>query len=1543
MLLNTNVDRALFEGAREERSAAGIAPAQARAAMHSLLDGWAQRHQTRTALRELCTLLRACVDTQASQLDLETFDPDDVALVPSDVLARLDSVERIDLPRRCNADAVERWACCPPRLAVLTAHDIQAAPNRALDLRAAGRLHTFATTGELQVEAAINVTIHRKTPEPPDKPLVIRAGSLRCTTVESFMSHANALRLAGGGQRAQSLAACLQVMCTDAFHAEMNALMAARWKGAAALKGLVGLILDDDVIFAAAATAPAAAGESGAPDLRHLPALFSRCLLAVARHSSIAASDSKILNAAQRLAQRLEATGPQAQVDAPSVSAHLRAIGLLSGSGVLTRANSRVYAAAMTLVAAVDHAGFTETATLQSLADAFAGLQDICTAGVMSKNASVLQAFGQLAQLVNTAPAEAASLGEAVPGAMDGLVSALQMNAVRADQLALVGAVARLAMLATHMAHHGPAAFRTTARCLQAFGELVHRHALPDESLREETATALFQRLREAVPAEMARATDCANALQGIRTLIEAHALSDRTPGLSGTVERLAGNLPGAPGDTGPVEVLGSLDHLSHLADSPAIDDTSLLQACARLIAGIAADSMLAAPLGLLAIGLKALGDLAAKNAFARDPRALQTAAACLTACGMNQDFSRVDATSVAPFGQAVQHAARQGLLDHSFLQAGFASFAAQNSRGTRRTEKISSLLLMAVSHGWLAMPARVSSLLPDRQAMPAPQEAALMVEQGVHYLRRERILCADPGRWQADRTVYNEIMRLAPRLPWHAMAEHGPALRSVCEHLDRLQKSVTALGDRIAAALLNDLLCRRAVPALAAWVRTRQPAPCTDATLLETSLVARYLGQPLLPPHQPIPPAAFKCIAESAFIRMSGAPRALPDSALDMPIVYTDGTPVRDRTHDAEAGPLPHALLSRRATSLWRTLLGDDVPPPLVVQLRAEELERPGDIPAHVQHQGQWYRIDLLRGGLNKGDRDSPPQFLGVPVSATGFFNHFLFTSHESRFYAQRALLPEHAERIAASQQNDRPLQPQLAGRFEMAIVPADQAQTAFVPRGDHAHLRAEDGCGFIRERLARQLLGDDGYDALMLGASRQSIQPPARKGVPLTALQFYVAPPEPCEEAVQAFQASAVQTLRHPLDLLATVPPLHELQAAVNGRLHNLALTAYPVHDRGSYRIVLPDTDQFRRLADQGVIMGRNPYDTRSLCRIEPDEIAFSPVPTAQLQVSLTGFAEGGDGLQMQFYKGLLALLPESAWPEGHSQDIVFTSKDVKLHTGFTSLAEKERIQTTGDRSVSLHGVLVVKDIRTASVGVTPRLQEEGLKGDFDGDYDQVFAPVPGLWNLIGAPGMNPKLPKTFTPDHGGSDAEKVIQLMGGLVQDASTLEAQYHALPVEMAGAVRQKLHATHVLRQLFPEGDSWIGCAGLPDNLHSLDAGLQAELIVRREIEILHKAGTDQEKTGLNFALIDLRREEYKAILGPNQRKPWSLRGLEAASRAFASRELSTAEQKALIRDVLGRQLDATLVLNDQMPNRISRRILEWFLGRAPEPPGHALQR
>ena len=81
----------------------------------------------------------------------------------------------------------------------------------------------------------------------------------------------------------------------------------------------------------------------------------------------------------------------------------------------------------------------------------------------------------------------------------------------------------------------------------------------------------------------------------------------------------------------------------------------------------------------------------------------------------------------------------------------------------------------------------------------------------------------------------------------------------------------------------------------------------------------------------------------------------------------------------------------------------------------------------------------------------------------------------------------------------------------------------------------------------------------------------------------------------------------------------------------------TAIPV---AGDKLVLPNMPVWRKLAKDGMIIGRNPYDSKKLKFIPPDKIEFSDELTKMqaFQYTLTGYVKENEKISAEFFKGML-----------------------------------------------------------------------------------------------------------------------------------------------------------------------------------------------------------------------------------------------------------------------------------------------------------------
>lgn len=486
-----------------------------------------------------------------------------------------------------------------------------------------------------------------------------------------------------------------------------------------------------------------------------------------------------------------------------------------------------------------------------------------------------------------------------------------------------------------------------------------------------------------------------------------------------------------------------------------------------------------------------------------------------------------------------------------------------------------------------------------------------------------------------------------------------------------------------------------------------------------------------------------------------------------------------------------------------------------------------------------------------------------------------------------------------------------------------------AGAPGLDYDKLMVQDGCGFIREDLYCRLMGLESQRQAtsIIGPARPDPprSNPRRANLPIDALQHYPLKGNVSERAaiVKEFVDLAWGKLgEKPLESQGTMgsmltglkgAPL--FKALTSGDPLTYMGTAVPVLGN---RLTLPDSVKWRKAVEDqgGFLIGRNPFDSRQLVFVPQKDIDWaSALNGIVVQYSLNGFINESTE---HFAKGLLMVVPTDRWPADLPKDqIVLSAKDLKTSTEFkcpdpnspTAEADQLRIKkdlqdgkdqtfdAQGMRRVQLSGILGSKTQRCWHLIGIPKWMIDRLAGDYDGDEITL---VPALLLQAFAELVrdaddppNSKLPKTSKPDagEGAADIDKLAQVMsGGLVNSASGLTKLYHCL------TPRSLLHAwkmrrdegldTSLFQAIFRGRTQVMGQELVaPFDANDLtqlalvlglkDKGLGATFdptnlahglaFMERELELLHKGGTDEEKTTLDYDAFDQTRSLYWDIL------------------------------------------------------------------------------
>ena len=470
------------------------------------------------------------------------------------------------------------------------------------------------------------------------------------------------------------------------------------------------------------------------------------------------------------------------------------------------------------------------------------------------------------------------------------------------------------------------------------------------------------------------------------------------------------------------------------------------------------------------------------------------------------------------------------------------------------------------------------------------------------------------------------------------------------------------------------------------------------------------------------------------------------------------------------------------------------------------------------VPFRGKKYRIDTYGGSTlkakkKKGETGDTIRAIGVEEAGIAFYRT-LFNFQEGFFYMQRALLP-----------NDEKPTIGLRGRIRGVVHPDGEHAFQFAGLPFKTH----DGWGYIKRSVADTMYAphkkEPPKQETPLPSSKKSQrkkkqQPPqqpkvqqplkeARKLLPKAetanlsyqAFHWYPEDEDTVSEAVRGGlkfieenqdkwqelrkqrqqQKSKKKALPLPTpkkkdeeDDEEEAPSKLMFRALTSGRPRVRNAVAVPVSGES---MVLPThgPNGYFEGADQGLLVGRSPYDNPNLYPIGKEKVIYRgqdereserTTPSdflAQMesvQYTMSGYTyppesvKGGpfEG-QLTFFKGMLGIVPDKLWPEGYEDvDLVVSNQDIKLDEKWEGEAEKPRLEKI--TPFVMQGLLVVKDWYTPQMHVgVPTDVQKWLAGDYDGDLATlIFArDNPELFSLVNEnfkpTGVSPKIKKSFT----------------------------------------------------------------------------------------------------------------------------------------------------------------------------------------------------
>ncbi|WP_437611101.1 hypothetical protein [Erwinia sp. V71] len=193
-------------------------------------------------------------------------------------------------------------------------------------------------------------------------------------------------------------------------------------------------------------------------------------------------------------------------------------------------------------------------------------------------------------------------------------------------------------------------------------------------------------------------------------------------------------------------------------------------------------------------------------------------------------------------------------------------------------------------------------------------------------------------------------------------------------------------------------------------------------------------------------------------------------------------------------------------------------------------------------------------------------------------------------------------------------------------------------------------------------------------------------------------------------------------------------------------------------------------------------------------------------------------------------------------------------------------------------------------------------------------------------------PSLAKTFTlAVEGELDLEKLPQLHSQMLQHASVMMERMLNMPAGERDKLIQQLSPGHILEEFYCS-DQWPTLAGLQQSgeFDRLNNAERARRVVRCELELLNKAGTDLEKVRVDFPLLWQRLQEYRQVLAPymSMPVPWGKGVAERLARARAQYQ-DHAEFLDAANKILQQALDDTHHFAG-LPASITRKNLSYLL-------------
>ncbi|MGA3946360.1 XopAD/skwp family type III secretion system effector [Ralstonia nicotianae] len=504
-------------------------------------------------------------------------------------------------------------------------------------------------------------------------------------------------------------------------------------------------------------------------------------------------------------------------------------------------------------------------------------------------------------------------------------------------------------------------------------------------------------------------------------------------------------------------------------------------------------------------------------------------------------------------------------------------------------------------------------------------------------------------------------------------------------------------------------------------------------------------------------------------------------------------------------------------------------------------EVELPGQLSAFMLARTIRHGDDLLRMDLFGGSHLTP--------STTRVFERLAGAQSIKRYGRLPAVrLADTVPNAPLMKDVIRKLNPQREDWYRMQralleIVPRDHvvegpvrlalladrpqgAEPAFAlrtPEGEPIRLVSHDGCGFVRESLARRIPAvARAMDAWSLSRQKGSDAAPALRMVilPSQATHHY-----PRNEAVIEEARTHLRHALHTDTALWETDAFSGTRKLSKPKLYDLLVGA---GISGTQGVAVPSADGKLYLpGEKGagfdrtggpVLLGKPPYDKPNLMPIPAERVGTSAQGDATarfletafaFQYSYTAWDESqphtaghGDDAPMLHGKGVTIVVPDALWPQDNDAQWVWSTEDMKIHSSWTQRRERDRLPAR----MNTVGSLRVKDVYTpGSLIAVPVDELKKRDADCDGDRVFVYAGLPKMAQAIAGffeererqvgkvPSFKPPKTASAAFDEAGQyragRAAEVLSAVRGqeLVRRMSTLQFHFWGQPQ----AVRERI--------------------------------------------------------------------------------------------------------------------------------------------------------